>query len=148
MKLMVCHVCTHVRAATQRLQSQLSTPSWLLFVTMFVATIHIMFDVLALSSDVSFWRSTKVSVCVLCHQRCRITALQTLRGLSIRSLWISFINQLIITLHLRFERASLLVLLPMAASTMLQVSCVCLRSCEQTTCHAIHICLLQSCTPV
>jgi Cleft lip and palate transmembrane protein 1 (CLPTM1) len=78
------------------------TPLWLLGVTFIISTIHLLFDVLALKNDISFWHSAK-----------------TLKGISIRSLFIQLVSNLIITIYLYDENSSLFVLVPQACNTAL-----------------------------
>lgn len=78
------------------------TPAWLLLITLLVSTVHVTFDVLAIKNDVAFWSSTK-----------------SLRGISVRSLSIQLVSNTIIAVYLWHEGASLLVLLPQAALTLL-----------------------------
>ena len=78
------------------------TPLWLLGITFVVSFIHILFDALAIKNDVSFWAAAK-----------------TLRGISVRSLSISFVSNVVITLYLWEEGSSMLVLIPQAGNTVL-----------------------------
>jgi hypothetical protein len=74
------------------------TPMWLMGITFFVSAIHILFDVLALRSDVMFWSSSK-----------------SLRGLSRRALAIDLVGQFVVAVYLQSEGSSLLVLVPQYA---------------------------------
>lgn len=80
------------------------TPIVLLAITLIVSCVHVLFDVLAFKNDASFWASAR-----------------TLRGISVRSLSIQFGSQVIISAYLWSEGASLLVLVPQVAFTVLQV---------------------------
>jgi hypothetical protein len=80
------------------------TPMWLLGLTFFVSAVHLLFDMLAIKSDISFWSQSK-----------------SMRGISIRSLGIDLISQFIVTLYLYNEGASLLVLIPQTLSALLVV---------------------------
>ena len=79
------------------------TPLILLAATLAVSVVHLLFDVLALKSDVEFWASAT-----------------SLRGISVRTLALGLGSQAIITAFLWIEGSSLLVLLPQAAWTSLQ----------------------------
>lgn len=76
----------------------------LLAVAMLVSIIHMVFDVLAFKSDISFWKNTK-----------------SLAGISVRSLITSLISQIVILLYLYEGKASLLILVPSSASITIQV---------------------------
>lgn len=80
------------------------TPMWLLGLTFFVSAVHLLFDMLAIKSDISFWSQSK-----------------SMRGISIRSLGIDLVSQFIVTLYLYAEGASLLVLIPQSLSALLVV---------------------------
>ena len=75
----------------------------LLSVTMVISMLHILFDVLAFKSDVSFWYSIK-----------------SLRGLSKRTVFIDLICQIIIAAYLYEEETTILVLAPSVLSIFLQ----------------------------
>ena len=74
------------------------TPGWLLGLTFAVAFIHLLFDVLALKNDVTFWASAS-----------------SLKGISVRSLGAQCLSNIIITAFLAREGSSLLVTVPQAA---------------------------------
>ena len=78
------------------------TPLWLLGLTFVISAVHLLFDMLALKSDVSFWSSST-----------------SLRGLSVRALAADFVSQCVITAFLASEGSSLLVLVPQALSNLL-----------------------------
>ena len=78
------------------------TPVWLLGLTFVISAVHLLFDMLALKSDVAFWSSST-----------------SLRGLSVRALAVDFASQLVITAFLWSEGSSLLVLVPQALSNAL-----------------------------
>lgn len=80
------------------------TNIYLLFATIFISSMHLLFDFLALKNDVSFWRSRR-----------------TLEGLSGRTvIWRAF-SQVVIFLYLLDEETSLLVLGPAAISTIIEL---------------------------
>lgn len=74
------------------------TPAWLLSLTFAVSIVHLLFDVLALKSDVQFWAGA-----------------QSLRGISVRSLGIQCVSNVVITTFLAREGSSLLVTVPQGA---------------------------------
>jgi hypothetical protein len=78
------------------------TPLWLLGLTFVISAVHLLFDMLALKSDVSFWSSST-----------------SLRGLSVRALAVDFASQLVVTLFLHSEGSSLLVIVPQALGNAL-----------------------------
>uniref|UniRef100_A0A224XN19 Lipid scramblase CLPTM1L n=1 Tax=Panstrongylus lignarius TaxID=156445 RepID=A0A224XN19_9HEMI len=79
------------------------TNIYLLVVTLFVSSVHLLFDFLALKNDVKFWRSRT-----------------TLAGLSLRSvLWRAF-SQTVIVMYLFDEEASILVLGPAVVSGIIE----------------------------
>jgi Cleft lip and palate transmembrane protein 1 (CLPTM1) len=80
------------------------TPLWLLTLTFVVSVFHLLLDLLAIKSDVSFWKSTK-----------------SLKGISSRSLFIQLVSNIVITAYLWIEDSSLLVLIPQGLSTLLLV---------------------------
>eukprot|EP01028_Stygiella_incarcerata_P007809 TRINITY_DN3268_c0_g1_i1.p1 TRINITY_DN3268_c0_g1~~TRINITY_DN3268_c0_g1_i1.p1 ORF type:complete len:645 (-),score=165.46 TRINITY_DN3268_c0_g1_i1:41-1975(-) len=65
---------------------------WYLGLTMIVSTLHSIFDFLAFKNDVSFFKNTK-----------------TMKGISVRTLFVNFISQVIILLYLLDEETSLLI---------------------------------------
>lgn len=74
------------------------TPAWLLSLTFAVSIVHLLFDILALKSDVQFWAGA-----------------QSLRGISVRSLGIQCVSNVVITTFLVREGSSLLVTVPQGA---------------------------------
>ncbi|GBG31928.1 Cleft lip and palate transmembrane protein 1-like protein [Hondaea fermentalgiana] len=79
------------------------TDPTLLAVTMLVSMVHLLLDVLALRSDISFWANTKSTA-----------------GLAVRPLAIDLISQVIIAAYLAEQDASLLVLGPSVAGILVQ----------------------------
>ncbi|XP_037085483.1 LOW QUALITY PROTEIN: cleft lip and palate transmembrane protein 1-like protein [Pollicipes pollicipes] len=80
------------------------TNLYLLLITMLVSAIHLLFDVLALKNDVQFWRRRS-----------------SFAGLSTKAvLWRAF-SQIIIFLYLLDEETSYLVIVPMAAGTVIEI---------------------------
>ncbi|CAK9028465.1 CLPTM1-like membrane protein cnrB, partial [Durusdinium trenchii] len=80
------------------------TEPTLLAVTMTVSLLHVLLDVLAFSSDISFWSNTKST-----------------KGLSVRALFTDLVTQVIITAFLHDQDASLLVLGPCVVGVLIQV---------------------------
>ncbi len=80
------------------------TNPYLLATTSIVSVLHMLFDILAFKSDIEFWRKNKSIV-----------------GISIRSMCISLLCNIIIVLYLCEERTTLLVLIPNGVSMVLQV---------------------------
>ena len=76
----------------------------LLVVTLVVSLLHAFIDFLAFKSDVSFWRKAKTTV-----------------GLSVRSVLISLVNQVVIYFYLQDTGASLLILVPSGIGIIIQV---------------------------
>ncbi|CAH8542426.1 unnamed protein product [Dicrocoelium dendriticum] len=84
-------------------QLLVDTNFYFLLTTMFVSVFHLLFDFLAFKNDISFWRKMKNTT-----------------GLSTRTVVWRFLSSLIIFLHLREERSSLLVTIPMGISTLIE----------------------------
>ncbi|KAL1110605.1 hypothetical protein AAG570_008133, partial [Ranatra chinensis] len=80
------------------------TNIYLLSVTIFVSSMHLLFDFLALKNDVSFWRSRK-----------------SLAGLSLRTVFWRAFSQVIIVFYLLDEETSYLVLGPALISTFIEL---------------------------
>ncbi|CAL8101450.1 unnamed protein product [Calicophoron daubneyi] len=85
-------------------QLLVDTNFYFLLTTMFVSVFHLLFDFLAFKNDISFWRKAK-----------------TTAGLSMRTVVWRFFSSLIIFLHLREERSSMLVVIPMGISTCIEL---------------------------
>ncbi|CAN0390907.1 unnamed protein product, partial [Ectocarpus sp. 8 AP-2014] len=80
------------------------TNVYLLIVTLFASTLHLLFEFLAFKSDVDFWRRNK-----------------SLRGLSVRTLFMEVFFQTVILLSLIEEDASLLVTVPAGVGVLIQI---------------------------
>ncbi|KDO26637.1 hypothetical protein SPRG_08041 [Saprolegnia parasitica CBS 223.65] len=80
------------------------TNPYLLAVTMTVSLLHMLFDWLAFKSDISFWQEN-----------------QSLVGISVRSMVISFVSQIIIFLYLLEQETTLLILVPSGISIVIQI---------------------------
>jgi hypothetical protein len=78
------------------------TPLWLLGLTFIVSFIHLLFDALAFKSDFDFWSSAK-----------------SLRGISVKTLFLQAVGQVVISLYLWREGSSLLVMVPQVLGTAL-----------------------------
>jgi len=79
------------------------TNVYLLAVTVLASTLHLLFEFLAFHSDINFWRKNK-----------------SLRGLSVRSVVVELIFQLVILLFLIDTDSSLLLTIPSAIGLMIQ----------------------------
>ena len=80
------------------------TSIYLLTITLLASVLHLFFEFLAFKSDINFWRKNK-----------------SLRGLSVRTLFIDLFFQLTIVLYLFDVDTSLLVTVPSAAGVLIQV---------------------------
>lgn len=79
------------------------TATWLLVCTVTVSILHSLFDVLAFKNDVQFWRKRN-----------------NLTGLSVRSVFINILSQLVITIYLLEQRASWLVIVSAVAGVVIE----------------------------
>ncbi|XP_015365512.1 PREDICTED: cleft lip and palate transmembrane protein 1-like protein isoform X2 [Diuraphis noxia] len=80
------------------------TNHYLLLVSIIVAFVHILFDFLAFKNDISFWRSRK-----------------SMAGLSSRLVvWRAF-SQTVVLLYLFEEKASMLIIVPSAISSVIEI---------------------------
>ena len=80
------------------------TSVYLLCVTLVASLLHLLFEVLAFSSDIHFWRSAR-----------------SMAGLSTQAVLMELLSQIIIFFFLIESEASMLVLLPAGASIFVQV---------------------------
>ncbi|CAM9219967.1 unnamed protein product, partial [Scytosiphon promiscuus] len=80
------------------------TNVYLLIVTLLASALHLLFEFLAFKSDVDFWRRNK-----------------SLRGLSVRTLFMEVFFQTIILLSLVEEDSSLLVTVPAGVGVLIQI---------------------------
>ncbi|XP_054278631.1 lipid scramblase CLPTM1L-like [Macrosteles quadrilineatus] len=80
------------------------TNIYLLCGTVFISSVHLLFDFLALKNDVNFWRTRK-----------------TLAGLSGRTIMWRAFSQFVVFLYLMDEETSLLVLIPSGISTLIEI---------------------------
>lgn len=71
----------------------LETNPWLLGLTMVVSTLHMVFDMLAFRNDIAFWKDNKST-----------------EGLSVRSIFVSAVTQLIVFLYLMDNETSWMIL--------------------------------------
>ena len=79
------------------------TNPWFLGLTVLVSMVHMVFDFLAFKNDISFWKSRK-----------------SLEGLSVRSILISFVCQLIIFLYLADSETSWMILFSAGVSVLIE----------------------------
>ena len=82
----------------------LETPSWLLIVTFVVSSLHMLFEFLAFKNDVQFWRKQ-----------------DDLRGISVRSVLINILFQIIIFMYLLDNETSKVVLLSAIIGLVIEV---------------------------
>ncbi|KAI1278746.1 Cleft lip and palate transmembrane protein 1-like protein [Halotydeus destructor] len=81
-----------------------NTSANILLLTLFVSTFHMLFDVLAFKNDIQFWR----------HRT-------SMAGLSFSTLVWRCVSQFIVTLYLYDQQTSLLVLIPSAVSSVIEL---------------------------
>lgn len=79
------------------------THIYLLLLTVFVTSFHVLFDFLAFKNDIQFWRSRK-----------------SMEGLSFSTLLWRCVSQFVITLYLMDQKTSYLVLIPSAIGTVIE----------------------------
>lgn len=77
------------------------SPPELLLLTVLISFLHLMFDILAFKSEIGFWRKIK-----------------SVKGVSMQSLTLSTISQLIVALYLYDNDTTLLVLAPLSFSVL------------------------------
>jgi hypothetical protein len=82
----------------------LETNPWLLGITFVVSTLHMVFDFLAFRSDISFWRRAK-----------------TMEGLSVKSIVINVVVQLIVLLYLFDNDTSWMILISNSVGLAIEV---------------------------
>jgi hypothetical protein len=95
----------HSAEVEQLKEMIMETSAWLLVLTFAVSLLHILFDFLAFKNDVAFWRSKR----------------DDLRGLSVRTVFINAISQLVVFLYLVEQRTSWLILASSAFGTLLDL---------------------------
>eukprot|EP00756_Hemistasia_phaeocysticola_P059196 Hpha_TRINITY_DN3591_c0_g2::TRINITY_DN3591_c0_g2_i1::g.25678::m.25678 len=85
-------------------QMIVGTNVWVFLATIMLSILHIVFETLALRSDVHFWKD-----------------LRSLRGIAISTLFYDLVAQMVIFLHLYDENATIIILGPMFAFMGIQV---------------------------
>lgn len=85
-------------------QVVLETNPWLLGLTFIVSTLHMVFEFLAFRADISFWRRAK-----------------TMEGLSVKSILINVVVQLVILLYLFDNNTSWMILLSNCVGTAIEI---------------------------
>jgi len=85
-------------------QVVLETNPWLLGLTFVVSTLHMVFEFLAFRADISFWRRAK-----------------TMEGLSVKSILINVVVQVVILLYLFDNNTSWMILLSNCVGTAIEV---------------------------
>ncbi|EKX46728.1 hypothetical protein GUITHDRAFT_94248 [Guillardia theta CCMP2712] len=80
------------------------TNSWLLVTTIVVSFLHLLFDILAFKNDINFWRG-----------------LQSTKGISVRSIAVSSIMELVVFLYLLDNDTSYLVLFTVGGGLLVNV---------------------------
>ncbi|XP_054165446.1 lipid scramblase CLPTM1L-like [Oppia nitens] len=80
------------------------TNIYLLLLTIFITSFHVLFDFLAFKNDIQFWRQRK-----------------SMEGLSFSSLLWRCVSQFVITLYLMENKTSYLVLIPSAIGTVIEL---------------------------
>lgn len=80
------------------------TSVYYLAITITASLLHLLFEMLAFQSDITFWQENK-----------------SLAGLSVQSLLIDWVSQIIIFLYLLDAEASLLILIPSFLALIIQI---------------------------
>eukprot|EP01062_Namystynia_karyoxenos_P070604 TRINITY_DN65963_c0_g1_i1.p1 TRINITY_DN65963_c0_g1~~TRINITY_DN65963_c0_g1_i1.p1 ORF type:complete len:629 (+),score=227.91 TRINITY_DN65963_c0_g1_i1:70-1956(+) len=85
-------------------QMIVGTNVWLFSATVVASVLHLLFEFLAMKSDIAFWKQNK-----------------SLQGLSVRTLFFDLFFYVVITLYLIEEESSLLITVPMVVQVFIQM---------------------------